>query len=103
MGPQRVLDERNLGLVAEISDAQLYTAESADELLEVFSTIPLETENKQVRMELSALLPASSARRPDTCSGDQPRMRHDSAWRSSPASRSSFEPDQRRARACWLA
>ena len=56
-----MLDERTLGLVAQISDAQYYTAESADELLEVFSTIPLETEKKKVRMELSALLTAASA------------------------------------------
>ena len=52
---------RQLGLVAQISDAQHYTAESADELLEVFSTIPLETEKKKVRMELSAVLTAASA------------------------------------------
>ena len=45
----------------QLSDAQHYTAESADELLEVFSTIPLETEKKKVRMELSALLTAASA------------------------------------------
>ena len=56
-----MLDERTLGLVAQISDAQHYTAESADELLEVFSTIPLETEKKKVRMELSALLTVASA------------------------------------------
>lgn len=56
-----MLDERTLGLVAEITDAEYYTAESADELLEVFSTIPLQTENKTVRMEVSAVLTAVSA------------------------------------------
>ena len=56
-----MLDERTLGLVAQITDAEYYTAESADELLEVFSTIPLQTEEKTVRMEVSALLTAVSA------------------------------------------
>ena len=55
------LDDRTLGLVAQITDAEYYTAETADELLEVFSTIPLQTENKTVRMEVSALLTAASA------------------------------------------
>ena len=56
-----MLDERTLGLVAQITGAEYYTAETADELLEVFSTIPLQTENKTVRMEVSALLTAASA------------------------------------------
>lgn len=56
-----MLDERTLGLVAQITDAEYYTAESADELLEVFSTIPLQTENTTVRMEVSAFLTAVSA------------------------------------------
>ncbi len=56
-----MLDERTLGLVAQITDAEYYTAETADELLEVFSTIPLQTEKKTVRMEVSALLTAASA------------------------------------------
>ena len=56
-----MLDERTLGLVAQITDAEYYTAETADELLEVFSTIPLQTEEKTVRMEVSALLTAVSA------------------------------------------
>ena len=56
-----MLDERTLDLVAQITDAEYYTAETADELLEVFSTIPLQAENKTVRMEVSAVLTAISA------------------------------------------
>ena len=55
------LDEQTLSRVAEITDAEYYLAESADELLEVFSTIPLQTEKKKVRMEVSAVLTAISA------------------------------------------
>ena len=52
------LDEPTLTRVAEITDAEYYLAESADELLEVFSTIPVQIEKKKVRMEVSALLTA---------------------------------------------
>ena len=55
------LDEQTLSRVAEITDAEYYLAESADELLEVFSTIPVEIEKKKVRMEVSAVLTAISA------------------------------------------
>ena len=55
------LDEQTLTNVAEITDAEYYLAESADELLEVFSTIPLQIEKKKVRMEVSAVLTAMSA------------------------------------------
>ena len=54
------LDERTLGSIAEITHAEYYLAESADELLEVFSTIPLRIEKKQQRLELSAFLTAIS-------------------------------------------
>ena len=55
------LDEQTLSRVAEITHAEYYLAESADELLEVFSAIPLQTEQKKVRMEVSAVLTAISA------------------------------------------
>ena len=55
------LDEESLSRVAEVTDAEYYLAESAEELLQVFSTIPLEFERKQVRMEVSAALTAVSA------------------------------------------
>lgn len=52
------LDEETLTRVAETTDAEYYVAESADELLEVFSTIPVQIEKKKVRMEVSAVLTA---------------------------------------------
>ena len=55
------LDERTLGRVAEITEAEYYVAGSADELFEVFSTIPVQYEQKKVRMEVSAVLTAASA------------------------------------------
>ena len=55
------LDEQTLGRIAEITQAEYYLAESADELLEVFTTIPLRLEKKRVRMELSAFLTAASS------------------------------------------
>lgn len=45
--------------IAEITHAEYYLAESADELLEVFTTIPLRLEKKKVRLELSAFLTAA--------------------------------------------
>ena len=54
------LDEETLGSIAEITHAEYYLAESADELLEVFSTIPLRIEKKKERLELSAFLTAFS-------------------------------------------
>ena len=54
------LDERTLDSIAEITHAEYYLAESADELLEVFSTIPLRIEKKKQRLELSAFLTAIS-------------------------------------------
>ena len=56
-----MLDEPTLSRVAEITDAEYYLADSADELFEVFSTIPVQIEQKKVRMEVSALLTAISA------------------------------------------
>ena len=56
-----MLDEPTLTRVAEITDAEYYLAESADELLQVFSTIPVQIEKKKVRMEVSAVLTAIGA------------------------------------------
>ena len=55
------LDDRTLDRVAEITDAEYYAAGSADELIEVFSTIPVQSEKKKVRMEVSAILTAIGA------------------------------------------
>ena len=55
------LDEQTLSRVAEITDAEYYLAESADELLEVFSTIPVQIEKKKTRMEVSGVLTGISA------------------------------------------
>ena len=54
------LDEETLGEVAEITGARYYLAGSADELFEVFSGIPVQLEQREVRMELSAVLTAIS-------------------------------------------
>ena len=59
-----MLDERTLSRVAEITDGEYYVAESADELLEVFSTIPVqleENEENKVSTEISAVVTAISA------------------------------------------
>ncbi len=56
-----MLDERTLSRVAEITDGEYYLAESVDELLEVFSTIPVQLEKKKKRVEISAVLTAISA------------------------------------------
>ena len=56
-----LLDERTLSRVAEITDGEYYVAESADELLEVFSTIPVQLEEKKKRVEISAVVTAISA------------------------------------------
>ena len=53
-----LLDEYTLERVAEITGGEYYVAESADELLQVFSAIPVQLESKEVRMEVSALLTA---------------------------------------------
>ena len=55
------LDEPTLTRVAEITGAEYYLAESADELIQVFSTIPVQIEKKKVRMEVSAVLTAVGA------------------------------------------
>ena len=55
------LDEPTLSRIAEVTDAEYFQADSADELFEVFSTIPVQMENKKVRMEVSAVLTAISA------------------------------------------
>ena len=55
------LDEGTLSRIAEITEAEYYLAESADELLQVFSTIPVQIEKKKVRMEVSAVLTAIGA------------------------------------------
>ena len=56
-----LLDERTLSRVAEITDGEYYVAESADELLEVFSTIPVQLGENKVRTEMSAVVTAISA------------------------------------------
>ena len=55
------LDERTLVRVAEITGAEYYAAGSEDELMEVFATIPVQTEKKKVRMEVSAIFTTISA------------------------------------------
>ena len=55
------LDEETLVRVAETTGAEYFQAESADELLQVFSTIPVQIEKKKVRMEVSAVLAAMGA------------------------------------------
>ena len=55
------LDEETLSRVAEITDAEYYHAESADELLDVFSTIPVQIQKKKARMEVSGVLTGISA------------------------------------------
>ena len=55
------LDEPTLREVAAITDGEYFLAGSADELFEVFSTIPVQLEKKRVRLEISALLTAASA------------------------------------------
>ena len=52
------LDEPTLKNVAEMTGAEYYLAESADELLEVFSTIPVQFRKNTVRMEISAVFTA---------------------------------------------
>ena len=47
--------------VAEINEAEYYLAENADELRQVFSTIPVRSEDKKVRLEVSAVLTALAA------------------------------------------
>ena len=55
------LDEDTLRRVAEITDAEYYLAESADELLDVFANVPVHLVSTKVRMEVSAILTAISA------------------------------------------
>ena len=55
------LDEDTLMSVAVTTGGEYYYAESADELLEVFDTIPVHITGKKVRMEISALLTAIGA------------------------------------------
>ncbi len=50
------LDEYTLQRVADITGAEYYLAESADELIQVFGTIPVNLIEKEVRMEVSAIL-----------------------------------------------
>ena len=52
------LDEQTLLSVAEMTGAEYYLAESADELLDVFATIPVQLRKNTVRMEVSALFTA---------------------------------------------
>ncbi len=54
-------DEWTLSRIADITDAEYYLAEGADELLEVFSTIPVQIEKQEVRTEVSAVLTGISA------------------------------------------
>ena len=55
------LDEDTLQQVAEITDAEYYLAESADELLDVFENVPVHMVSTDVRMEVSAFLTAIGA------------------------------------------
>ena len=55
------LDEQTLKSVAEMTEAEYYLAESADELLHVFSEIPVQIKENRVRMEVSALFTAVAA------------------------------------------
>ena len=54
-------DEWTLSRIADITEAEYYLAESADELLEVFSTIPVQIEEHEERIEVSAVLTGISA------------------------------------------
>ena len=54
------LDEETLSLVAEITGGEYYLAGSAGELFQVFSEIPVQLEQRKVRMEVSAILTAIS-------------------------------------------
>ena len=56
-----LLDEDTLMRVAEFTGGEYYVAESADELLEVFSTIPVQLDENKVRVEVSAAFTATSA------------------------------------------
>ncbi len=55
------LDEQTLMSVAEMTGAEYYLAESADELIEVFATIPVQLRKNTVRMEVSAVFTALAA------------------------------------------
>lgn len=55
------LDEQTLMNVAEMTGAEYYLAESADELIDVFATIPVQLRKNTVRMEVSAVFTALAA------------------------------------------
>ncbi len=55
------LDEQTLMNVAEMTGAEYYLAESADELVDVFATIPVQLRKNTVRMEVSAVFTALAA------------------------------------------
>ena len=55
------LDEQTLKNVAEMTGAEYYLAESADELLQVFATIPVQLREDTVRTEVSAVFTAIAA------------------------------------------
>lgn len=55
------LDEQTLMSVAEMTGAEYYLAESADELIEVFATIPVQFRKNTVRVEVSAVFTALAA------------------------------------------
>lgn len=56
-----LLDEETLIRVADLTGGEYYLAESADELLEVFSTIPVQLSENKVRVEISAVFTAMGA------------------------------------------
>ena len=60
-GFRRSLDEDTLQQVAEMTDAEYYLAESADELLEVFADIPAKMITTKVTTEISAIFTALGA------------------------------------------
>ncbi len=54
-------DEWTLSRIADITEAEYYLAEGADDLLKVFSTIPVQIEKQEERVEISAVLTGVSA------------------------------------------
>lgn len=52
---RRGIDEETLMQVAELTDAEYYAAESADELLDVFAEVPTHLVTTRVKTEISAI------------------------------------------------
>lgn len=60
-GFRRGIDEETLQQIADMSDAEYYTASSADELLKVFQDLPTYLISKHETMELSVIFAAFGA------------------------------------------